>query len=200
MKKILLLTILSASLFTSCTKEGCIDSDAINYDIEAKKDDGSCEYKDLSYCNDLILTAVFIDAQTPGYVSEIQAVNGTSNALHFTGIINSTYPITIDITNISINDIGSYNLSNYPKASIRLTNTQDNITYTTNHIAVFNNSNPITPGGTFIISNYDTDCNSISGSFDIEAWGASFMLNRDVKYIIKGEFNNFILDGQPHSL
>lgn len=30
--------------FTSCKKKGCTDLDAINYSIEAKKDDGSCEF------------------------------------------------------------------------------------------------------------------------------------------------------------
>jgi hypothetical protein len=48
-KKVLLTTaiavVLSAS-FTACKKkEGCTDPYAINFDAEAKKDDGSCEYK-----------------------------------------------------------------------------------------------------------------------------------------------------------
>lgn len=34
----------SALVFTACKKEGCIDSDADNYNAEAKKDDGSCTY------------------------------------------------------------------------------------------------------------------------------------------------------------
>lgn len=37
--------LLSTSLF-SCKKEGCTDATAINYNSEAKKDDGSCEYTD----------------------------------------------------------------------------------------------------------------------------------------------------------
>lgn len=34
-----------AVLATSCSKKGCTDPSALNYDAKAKKDDGSCEYK-----------------------------------------------------------------------------------------------------------------------------------------------------------
>lgn len=40
--KILLAGIILVGLSTSCKKEGCTDSEAINYNAEAKKDDGSC--------------------------------------------------------------------------------------------------------------------------------------------------------------
>lgn len=37
--------ILCATLvFTACKKKGCTDEDALNYSIEAQKDDGSCEF------------------------------------------------------------------------------------------------------------------------------------------------------------
>ena len=29
---------------TSCKKKGCMDQDAVNYNSEAKKDDGTCKY------------------------------------------------------------------------------------------------------------------------------------------------------------
>ena len=40
------LLLLSLALFTvaSCKKEGCTDPNAINYDADAKKDDGTCTY------------------------------------------------------------------------------------------------------------------------------------------------------------
>jgi hypothetical protein len=49
MKKLLMI-MMALSLFnTSCRKpEGCTDPTARNYDIEAKKDDGSCEYGSLN--------------------------------------------------------------------------------------------------------------------------------------------------------
>lgn len=36
-----------ATTFTSCKKKGCTDETALNYNEEAKKDDGSCVYKDV---------------------------------------------------------------------------------------------------------------------------------------------------------
>jgi hypothetical protein len=40
----LALVLASVSLFTSCKKKGCTDPDSINYNADAKKDDGSCKY------------------------------------------------------------------------------------------------------------------------------------------------------------
>ena len=44
----LLIATLSVTTFTSCKKKGCVDSNANNYDSEAKKDDGSCTYPTIS--------------------------------------------------------------------------------------------------------------------------------------------------------
>jgi len=47
MKSLLpLLIVFSVVTFSNCKRKGCIDSSATNYDSEAKKDDGSCEYAD----------------------------------------------------------------------------------------------------------------------------------------------------------
>ena len=37
---------LSSTLIYSCSKEGCTDSTALNYNSKAKKDDGTCVYSD----------------------------------------------------------------------------------------------------------------------------------------------------------
>jgi hypothetical protein len=39
------LLISGASLFTSCQKEGCTDSSSKNFNADAKKDDGTCQYE-----------------------------------------------------------------------------------------------------------------------------------------------------------
>ena len=44
MKKSLLLLSLGVITLASCKKEGCTDPDALNYNEEAKKDDGTCTY------------------------------------------------------------------------------------------------------------------------------------------------------------
>lgn len=41
---ILCLSLIGATMITSCKKEGCTDSTATNYDKKAKKDNGTCEY------------------------------------------------------------------------------------------------------------------------------------------------------------
>lgn len=44
--KYISLVLIGASLFlSSCKKKGCTDETALNYEAEAKKDDGSCEYE-----------------------------------------------------------------------------------------------------------------------------------------------------------
>lgn len=41
----LTLILASISVLTSCKKEGCIDPDSINFNGDAKKDDGTCQYE-----------------------------------------------------------------------------------------------------------------------------------------------------------
>ena len=42
-KSVLLLSVVGLFALGSCKKKGCTDENAINYDSEAEKDDGSCE-------------------------------------------------------------------------------------------------------------------------------------------------------------
>ncbi|MCO5259852.1 MAG: hypothetical protein M9916_06880 [Crocinitomicaceae bacterium] len=44
MKKIVVVAIVGLISFNSCKKEGCTDNTATNFNVEAKKDDGSCQY------------------------------------------------------------------------------------------------------------------------------------------------------------
>lgn len=47
MKKYLPFLLAMSLVVISCKNKGCTDEDAVNYDPEAKKDDGSCEYEEV---------------------------------------------------------------------------------------------------------------------------------------------------------
>jgi len=57
--------IAAATLLISCKKEGCTDTNAVNFNTEAKKDDGSCNYE--SY--NIPTTYAFFDANGNSTVS-----------------------------------------------------------------------------------------------------------------------------------
>jgi len=58
MKKLLMVlsVITVVTSFSSCRKKGCMDPTAVNYDAEAKKEDGTCEWEDV---NDYQITFQF---------------------------------------------------------------------------------------------------------------------------------------------
>ncbi len=71
----LILTGIIAFSITSCRKKGCTDETAANYDEEAKKDDGSCEY-DTSYV--VPTTYAFSDENgnsTVSYTGQLQRLD-----------------------------------------------------------------------------------------------------------------------------
>jgi hypothetical protein len=45
MKKLLIIVLFVPFLFACKQKEGCMDQNSLNYDADAEKDDGSCEYR-----------------------------------------------------------------------------------------------------------------------------------------------------------
>ena len=68
-KVLVILTVASLAVLPSCKKKGCTDSTAINYDSEAEKDDGSCEYDHDHDHFDIPDTYVFTDAAGNNTVS-----------------------------------------------------------------------------------------------------------------------------------
>lgn len=100
MKKISLLLVLSLSLFAlSCKKKGCIDETAINYNADAKKDDGSCEY-------DTSKPTITIIGANPATV-EIGATyeDEGATAVNFDG---SSVTVTTDESDVNTSAAGSY--------------------------------------------------------------------------------------------
>lgn len=49
---LLSVTIISGTAFTSCKKKGCTDASALNYDPDAKEDDGTCNYPKRIFATD----------------------------------------------------------------------------------------------------------------------------------------------------
>ncbi len=100
-----LLILLATTAIVSCKKKGCTDETATNYSEEAKKDDGSCTYPELSIPS----TYSFTDASgnsTVSYGGQADRLNqleemttymksGTTTALD-AGILNAMFENTDD--------------------------------------------------------------------------------------------------------
>jgi hypothetical protein len=67
-KVLVILTVASLAVLPSCKKKGCMDATATNFDSEAEKDDGSCEYAPVVTYN-APDTYVFTDANGNNTVS-----------------------------------------------------------------------------------------------------------------------------------
>lgn len=100
MKKISLLLVLSLSLFAlSCKKKGCIDESAINYNADAKKDDGSCEYD----TSKPTITVLGANPATVEIGSTYEDEGAT--AVNFDG---SAVTVTTDESDVNTSAAGSY--------------------------------------------------------------------------------------------
>lgn len=101
-KSISILLVLLAVGFASCRKKGCTDETAQNYNPDAKKDDGSCEYYDSATVNIM------------------HPVEGTmynlNDTVHIHGSISHTEELHgyhLELINMSENDTVVYTLMNH---------------------------------------------------------------------------------------
>ena len=105
-----------ACMFISCKKEGCTDSTATNYDPNAKKDDGSCQYAQTNntttqpqpqpYNNHMSWTADG-SAVTAGST----LLGGPTGYFQFQGFHpNGTFPQIAVLTDDTVNT-GTYNIT-----------------------------------------------------------------------------------------
>jgi hypothetical protein len=90
-------------VFTSCSKEGCTDSNATNYCSDCKKDDGSCTYKATIQFWYNQTTANNLINDTPPSTSLTYYVDGTiigssAASVYYTGDPNCTQNGVIRIT------------------------------------------------------------------------------------------------------
>lgn len=104
MKNIVLVLFVICSFLSSCSKKGCTDSLALNYNSEAKKDDGSCDYSAPSISligPDTISLCLGEQFSDPGFSSEdvfgtditgsVDVVNEVDNSL--VGLYNVSYSV-----------------------------------------------------------------------------------------------------------
>ena len=78
---------------TSCKKKGCTDSTANNYSSEAKKDDGSCTFTEVSYKANISNIATNVITET--YVE----LASKASTLFDLSIVLNTTPIAVNYDN-----------------------------------------------------------------------------------------------------
>lgn len=97
MKKLLLISLVLPFIISSCRKEGCINSDATNYDEEASKDDGSCEYEGevmfWTNCDLCCQIEVRIDGEYEGNTALWYSTEPDAPNCMATGCVSATLPV-----------------------------------------------------------------------------------------------------------
>ena len=97
-KNILLIATGLVFCFTSCKKKGCTDPTATNYDAEAKKDDGSCEYANTPNYT-VPSTYTFTDASgnnTVSYGGQTARMDMLSEMVTYLKTANNDNTVTLD--------------------------------------------------------------------------------------------------------
>lgn len=112
--KLILIGIILSISTLSCKKEGCTDSTATNYDVEAKKDDGTCVYpepepdpRDPYLGNYLVKDSLFLGgsfSETVTYVLQVTTGSTVSDTIYLNNLWNdgSNYLAIMAGSNFSI--------------------------------------------------------------------------------------------------
>ena len=102
----LILLALTVSI-SSCKKEGCTDLDALNFDIEANSDDGSCTFQSQSFVGTYNVTGYAVD-QTFGdttiqaYQFIVTHTGGTGISISNLGNTSLNFNATIKNSQLNI--------------------------------------------------------------------------------------------------
>lgn len=125
MKKTLSLIAISALFIgtsTSCKKKGCTDSSAVNYNTEAKKDDGTCKYAPTITVNGTNpLTLNVGDTYTEAGATATNS-DGSAVTVSTTGQVDATTKGTYTITYTATNDNGTATASRTVNVVIGMNN------------------------------------------------------------------------------
>jgi hypothetical protein len=106
--KLIATLLVAVTLFaSSCKKEGCTDLDALNFDIEANTDDGSCTYQSQNFVGTYNVTGYAVD-QTFGdttiqaYQFIITHAGGTGISISNLGNTSLNFNATIKNNQLNI--------------------------------------------------------------------------------------------------
>jgi hypothetical protein len=156
MKRVFFLMILGAVVFSSCNSDGCIDPTALNYDPNAKNDDGGCVYvtENLKMSFYSKLGTEDFAYNTVATTSNGRSVKFTRVQMYMSGLVfNGTggqYEIS-DSHLLVKPDVLEYNLGYLPEG------TYDNFSFSAGVDSVSNHMDPATFSSTSALSANNPD-------------------------------------------
>ena len=164
MKKGLFLILVSSALAAgACKKKGCMDTTAVNYNSEAKKDNASCQYLPIITLNgastvSITVGSTYEDAGATAKNKDGSAVSVSSNV----SAVNTAQTGTYTVTYTATNDNGTTTATRTVNVVIGQDNWLGNWILTHDCAASFplSNSPTVTVGAT-------TDAITIDGMFSI---------------------------------
>jgi hypothetical protein len=173
---VLSLAILGSVALVGCKKKGCMDEAAANYSADAKKDDGTCNYKP-------VITIVGANPATVSVGAEYTDAGATAFVKN-----EGNVTVTSDLSQVNTSSVGSFNV----------TYTASNANGTTTATRLVN----VVLGQSSYLGNYTTDhgCSltqfPVNGAAQVIAGAAANQLIiQDAFTGISGNIN-LIIDGE----
>ena len=171
----------------SCKKQGCTDPYSINYNDDAKKDNGSCEY--ISNCLYRTLNKSFTEL-------DLGDINNCD--LFFMNINDDSDSLTIDLNCDGINDLRIFGEADQDYVGSATTKSSE-LRISTLHSNVFILLDSIADS-TFNVSNADTfnlNINSYSLTSSNQANGSVFSSSTINNYVTHMDSNSILMASDP---